>query len=227
MNFLSVVNNLDVSDSKDVLQYNKATKELTFISPEDGSKHTCYVNSMQALVNFMREYVAPITALLLGGRDADNVSAAVVIFITVTGEYANRIASILHLEFVDDVPDFKNTSYMYWLKAAIDGIQVLDTLEKTEGLWNGLLQVKQLDTDVYVRIKIVTGQPATINWGDGEHTETDGTGEDNHLYKTIGNYTITYKGLGLPTPQVEYQISGKGEFKGETTFHFWTHQSLN
>lgn len=222
MDFLSVINSLDVPDLKDVLQYNKTTKELTFISPEDGSKHTCYMNNMTALVNFMREYVVPIFQAPV----ENNVFAAFYLFLIIVGDQLNLIKEYIKLP-ISESGFPVNSSYTQWLKISIQAIQILDTLETTDGLWNGLLKVNQLDEGVYVRAKLVPNQPAHINWGDGEFTDSTDGSEVNHLYKAVGNYTITYMGKGLPAPEVSYQISGNGDYKGDSSFHFWQHQSLN
>lgn len=225
MNFLSVINNLDVPDLKDVLQYDKTTKQLTFISPEDGTKHTCYVNSMQALVNFCREYVAPVMIVILGGKNIDNVVTAVIIFLLVTGDYANMVADILKLAIVDDVPDF-NMSYTYWLKAAVNAVQVLDTLEQIEGLWNFMLQIKSVGEGGSFELHIEPGQPAHINWGDGEFSESVDGSDVSHIYNKVGNYTISYKGKALPEPNKTVGSVINVTYSMDD-FTFWTHQSLN
>lgn len=220
MNFLSVINSLDMSDLKDVLQYDKTTKQLTFIDPEDGTKHTCYVNSMQALVNFIKEYVVPV----MSGGD-DNVSAAFGIFNLVIGEYYELIKQYINLPISESGFPLSSSSYTYWLKASVNAVQVLDTLEQTEGLWNFMLQIKSVGEGGSFELHIEPGQPAHINWGDGEFSESVDGSDVSHTYNKVGNYTVTYEGKALPEPNKTVGSVINTTYSMDD-FTFWTHQSL-
>lgn len=220
MNFLSVINNLGNSPLADVLKYNKETKELTFIDPNDGATHKCYVNSMQALVNFTREYVAP--GMLNGGNSVNNVVAGVGVFVLISGEYADVVGNILKLAINENGPDVENTSCTYWLKAAIDSVQVLDALAVVNGTWSSVYSLSGLTEGKTYGPKVKVSFAGTINWGDGTFSEVEAGSETEHQYTKDGNYTITIKGPALA--QVNYTGDGgtqsEGITKSKTPFEF-------
>lgn len=224
MNFLSVINDLSTPYLGDVLKYNKETKELTFINPNDGVTHKCYVNSMQALVNFTREYVAPVIVqgMLNGADSVNNVVAGTVVFVLISGEYADVVGKILKLAINDNGPDVENTSCTYWLKAAIDSVQVLDALATVNGTWSSVYSIAGLTTGKTYGPKVEVSFAGTINWGDGTFSEVEAGAEAEHQYTKDGNYTITIKGAALA--QVNYTGDGgtqsEGLTKSKTPFEF-------
>lgn len=219
MNFLSVINGLDTAGLGDVLKYNKETKELTFINPNDGATHKCYVNSMQALVNFTREYVAPVIAsgMLDGVDSVNNVVAGVVVFVLISGEYADVVDKILKLAINENGPDVENTSCTYWLKAAIDSVKVLDTLAVINGTWSSVYSLSRLTTGKTYGPKVEVSFAGTINWGDGTFSEVEAGGETEHQYTKDGNYTVTIKGPALA--HVNYTGEGGTQSEGLTKSH--------
>lgn len=76
-----------------MLSYDKKTKELTFTNQEDGSTHKCYVNSMSALVNFMK-YIVPVM-----GVEVNNVNAAYLIATSIIGENIEIIKKIYKITY--------------------------------------------------------------------------------------------------------------------------------
>lgn len=224
MNFLSVINNLDTASLGDVLKYNKETKELTFINPNDGSTHKCYVNSMQALVNFTREYIAPVIApgMLNGSDSVNNVIAGVAVFVLVSGEYVETVDKILKLAINENGPDVENTSCTYWLKAAIDSVKVLDALAAINSTWSSVYSLSGLTTGKTYGPKVEVSFAGTINWGDGTFSEVEAGGEAGHQYTKDGNYTVTIKGPALA--QVNYTgedgTQSEGLTKSHTSFEF-------
>lgn len=222
MNFLSIMDGLDSAGLGDVLKYNRQTKELTFTNPSDGTTHKCYVNSMQALVNFTREYVAPVIAAAFSSGDVNNVIAGITVFVIVSGEYAETVIDILKLAANENGPDAKNTSCTYWLKAAIDAVKVLDALATVNGTWSSVYSLSGLTTGSTYGPKVEPSFAGTINWGDGEFTEVEAGSEANHQYTKDGNYTITIKGPALA--QVRYTGEGgtqsEGLTKSKTPFEF-------
>ena len=222
MNFLSVINDLDTASLGDALKYNKETKELTFINPNDGATHKCYVNSMQALVNFTREYVAPVIVpgMLNGVDSVNNVVAGTVVFVLINGEYADVVGKILKLAINENGPDVENTSCTYWLKAAIDSVKVLDALAAINGTWSSVYSIAGLTTGKTYGPKVEVSFAGTINWGDGTFSEVEAGSETEHQYTKDGNYTITIKGTALA--QVNYTGEGgiQGVTKSKTPFEF-------
>ncbi len=218
MDFLSVINGLDTASLGDVLKYNKYTKELTFVNPNDGTTHKCYVNSMPALVNFTREYIAPVLAAGLTGGIVNNVVAGLVVFILVTGEYAEQVIDILKLAVDNNgTPDYKNTSCTYWLKAAIDSVKVLDALAVINGTWSSVYSLSGLTTGKTYGPKVEVSFAGTINWGDGTFSEVEAGSETEHQYTKDGNYTVTIKGPALA--QVNYTGEGGTQSEGVTKSH--------
>lgn len=224
MNFLSVINDLGNPSLADVLQYNKETKELTFIDPDDGVTYKCYVNSMSALVNFSREYVAPYMASNLFGYDnpVNNVITSAIIFMLICGDYAENVIDILKLATDEGVLDYKNTSYTYWLKASIDAVKVLDTLATVNGSWSSVYSLSGLKAGANYGPKVEVSFAGTINWGDGEFTEVTANGIVNHQYTKDGDYTITIKGPALASVRYEGEggTNAEGITKSKTPFNF-------
>lgn len=128
MNFLSVINGINIESFGGALSYDKETKELTFTNQEDGSTYKCYVNSMQALVNFMRDIV-PVM-----GVEANNVNAAFIIATSIIGDNIEIIKKYIKLPITDSGMPFG--SYVQWLKIAVESAQILDNLKNTNGTWS-------------------------------------------------------------------------------------------
>ena len=199
MNFLSVINGMDIESFGGMLSYDKEKKELTFTNQEDGKTYKCYVNSMSALVNFSREYVTPYMASSLFGYEdpVNNVITSVIIFMLICGDYADNVIDILKLAIDGGLPDYKNTSYTYWLKASIEAVKVLDTLATVNGTWSSVYSLSGLKAGADYGPKVEASFAGTINWGDGEFTEVAANVTVNHQYTKDGDYTITIKGPAL------------------------------
>ena len=203
MNFLSVINGIDYQSLGGMLSYDKETKELTFTDPEGGKTYKCYVNSMPALVNFMK-YFVPVM-----GVEVNNVNSAYLIATTVIGENENIIKKYIKLPITDS--GMPLGSYVQWLKIAIEAAQILDNLEHTNGTWSAEAKITSLPEGARFGYSIVTGYPTTINWGDDNSTETNGIDSAEHIFTSTGNFTVTFNGTAFPEPKVNHTETSVGE----------------
>ena len=203
MNFLSVINGINTESLGDILSYDKEKKELTFTNQEDGKSYKCYVNSMSALVNFMRDIV-PIM-----GVEANNVYAAFLIWRSVSGDNADIIEKYIKLPLADG--NLPLGSYVQWLKIAVETVQIFDNLEHTDGTWSAEAKITSLPEGAKFGYSIITGYPTTINWGDGNSTETNGIDSAEHIFTSTGNFTVTFNGTALPEPTVNHTETSVGE----------------
>lgn len=203
MNFLSVINGIDIETFGGMLSYDKQTKELTFTDPEGGKTYKCYVNSMSALVNFMRDIV-PVM-----GVEANNVNAAFIIATSVIGENIEFIKKYIKLPITDS--GLPIGSYEEWLKIAIEAAQIFVNLEHTNGTWSAVAKITSLPEGAKFGYSIVTGYPTTINWGDGNSTETNGIDSAEHIFTSTGNFTVTFNGTAFPEPKVNHTETSVGE----------------
>ena len=203
MNFLSIINGIEYESLGGMLSYDKETKELTFTNQEDGSTHKCYVNSMQALVNFMRDIV-PVM-----GVKANNVNAAFMMWMSIAADKTEIISKYINLPIVNG--NIPLGSYSQWLKIAIETVQILDNLEHTNGTWSAEAKITSLPEGARFGYSIVTGYPTTINWGDGNSTETNGIDSAEHIFTSTGNFTVTFNGTALPEPAVNHTETSVGE----------------
>lgn len=211
MNFLSVINGMDIESFGGMLSYDKQTKELTFTNQEDGKTYKCYVNSMPALVNFMRDIV-PVM-----GVEANNVNAAFMISTSIIGENIELIKKYIKLPMTDS--GMPLGSYVEWLKISIETVQILDNLEHTNGTWSAEAKITSLPEGAKFGYSIVTGYPTTINWGDGNSTETNGVDSAEHIFTSTGNFTVTFNGTAFPEPKVNHTETSVGEATlGKFTF---------
>lgn len=186
MNFLSVINGINTEALGDMLSYDKETKELTFTNPEGGKTYKCYVNSMSALVNFMR----PIVPVM--GVEVNNVNAAYLIATSIIGNYEKIIKKYIKLPITDSGMPFG--SYVQWLKIAIDAVQIFDALAAINGTWNALYSISGLTEGKNYGPKVESSFAGTINWGDGTIDNIAANDTAQHRYTKDGNYTITLKG---------------------------------
>lgn len=186
MNFLSVINGIDLETFGGMLSYDKEKKELTFTNQEDGKTYKCYVNSMSSLVNFMR-YVVPVM-----GVEVNNVNAAYLIATSVIGNYEKIIKKYIKLPITDSGMPFG--SYVQWLKIAIDGVQIFDALAAINGTWSALYSISGLTEGKNFGPKVESSFAGTINWGDGTIENIAANDTAQHRYTKDGNYTITLKG---------------------------------
>lgn len=203
MNFLSVINGIDLETFGGMLSYDKETKELTFTNQEDGSTHKCYVNSMSALVNFMK-YIVPVI-----GIEVNNVNSAYLIAESIIGDNINIIKQYIKLPITDS--GMPLGSYAQWLKIAIETVQIFDNLEHTNGTWSAVAKITSLPEGAKFGYSIVTGYPTTINWGDGNSTETNGIDRAEHIFTSTGNFTVTFNGTAFPEPKVNHTETSVGE----------------
>ena len=125
MNFLSVMNDMNIESFGGVLSYDKQIKQLTFTDSEGGKIYKCYVNSMPALVNFMRDIV-PVM-----GVEANNVNAAFIISTSIIGENIEIIKKYIKLPITNS--GMPLGSYAQWLKIAVESAQILGNLENING----------------------------------------------------------------------------------------------
>lgn len=186
MNFLSVMNGIDLESFGGMLSYDKETKQLTFTDSEGGKTYKCYVNSMPALVNFMRDIV-PVM-----GIEVNNVNAAYLIATSIIGNYEKIIKKYIKLPITDSGMPFG--SYVQWLKIAIDAVQIFDRLEHINGTWSALYSISGLTEGKDYGPKVESSFAGTINWGDGSIENIAANGTAQHRYTKDGNYTITLKG---------------------------------
>lgn len=203
MNFLSVINGIDLETFGGMLSYDKEKKELTFTNSEDGKTYKCYVNSMPALVNFMK-YIVPIM-----GVEVNNVNAAYLIATSVIGDNTEIIKKYIKLPITDS--GLPIGSYTQWLKIAVETVQIFDNLEHTNGTWSAEAKITSLPEGARFGYSIVTGYPTTINWGDGNSTETNGVDSAEHIFTSTGNFTVTFNGAALPEPKVNHTETSVGE----------------
>lgn len=203
MNFLSVINGIDYQSLGGMLSYDKQTKELTFTDPEGGKTYKCYANSMSALVNFMK-YFVPVMDV-----EVNNVNAAFLIATSVIGENENIIKKYIKLPITDS--GMPLGSYVQWLKIAVETVQIFDNLEHTDGTWSAEAKITSLPEGAKFGYSIITGYPTTINWGDGNSTETNGIDSAEHIFTSTGNFTVTFNGTALPEPTVNHTETSVGE----------------
>ena len=203
MNFLSVINGIDYQSLGGMLSYDKHTKELTFTDPEGGKTYKCYANSMSALVNFMK-YFVPVMDV-----EVNNVNAAFLIATSVIGENENIIKKYIKLPITDS--GMPLGSYVQWLKIAVETVQIFDNLEHTDGTWSAEAKITSLPEGAKFGYSIITGYPTTINWGDGNSTETNGIDSAEHIFTSTGNFTVTFNGTALPEPTVNHTETSVGE----------------
>ena len=203
MNFLSVINGMNIESFDGMLSYDKQTKELTFTNQEDGKSYKCYVNSMSALVNFMRDIV-PVM-----GVEANNVNAAFMISTSIIGENIEIIKKYIKLPITES--GMPLGSYVQWLKIAVESAQILGNLEHTDGTWSAVAKITSLPEGAKFGYSIITGYPTTINWGDGNSTETNGIDSAEHIFTSTGNFTVTFNGTALPEPTVNHTETSVGE----------------
>ena len=185
MNFLSVINGIDLETFGGMLSYDKEKKELTFTN-EDGKTYKCYVNSMSALVNFMK-YAVPLM-----GVEVNNVNAAYLIATSIIGNNENIIKKYIKLPVTDSGMPFG--SYVQWLKIAIDAVQIFDRLEHINGTWSALYSISGLTEGKDYGPIVRSSFSGTINWGDGTIDNIAANDTAQHRYTKDGNYTITLKG---------------------------------
>lgn len=204
MNFLSVINGINTEALGNMLSYDKETKELTFTNPEDGKTYKCYVNSMSALVNFMK-HILPAS----GVTEANNVYAAYMLWMSIAADKTEIISKYINLPLADG--HIPLGSYVQWLKIAIETVQILDNLEHTNGTWSAEAKITSLPEGARFGYSIVTGYPTTINWGDGNSTETNGVDSAEHIFTSTGNFTVTFNGTALPEPAVNHTETSVGE----------------
>lgn len=207
MNFLSVMNGINIETFGGMLSYDKQTKELTFTNSEDGKTYKCYVNSMSALVNFMK-YVVPLM-----GVEVNNVDAAYLIATSVIGENENIIKKYIKLPITDS--GLPLGSYVQWLKIAIEAAQIFDNIKNINGTWSSVYSLSGLQAGKTFGPKVESSFAGTINWGDGTSSEVGAKDYVNHLYNKDGNYTITIEGPALA--QVRYDGDGGTQNEGLTT----------
>lgn len=203
MNFLSVINGINTEALGNMLSYDKQTKELTFTNPTDNTKYTCYVNSMSALVNFMK-YIVPVM-----GAEANNVYAAYMIWMSIAADKTEIISKYINLPLKDG--HIPLGSYAQWLKIDVETVQILDNLKHTNGTWSAEAKITSLPDGARFGYSIVTGYPTTINWGDGNSTETNGIDSAEHIFTSTGNFTVTFNGTALPEPNVNHTETSVGE----------------
>ena len=190
-----------------MLSYDKETKELTFTNQEDGSTHKCYVNSMSALVNFMRDIV-PVM-----GEEANNVNAAFIICTAIIGENIELIKKYIKLPITNS--GLPLGSYVQWLKISIEATQILDNLKNVNGTWSSVYSLSGLTAGNTYGPKVESSFAGTINWGDGTSSEVGAGDYINHLYNKDGNYKITIEGPALA--RVNYDGEGGTQNEGLTT----------
>ena len=219
MNFLSVINGIDLETFGGMLSYDKEKKELTFTN-EDGKTYKCYVNSMSALVNFMK-YAVPLM-----GVEVNNVNAAYLIATSIIGNNENIIKKYIKLPVTDSGMPFG--SYVQWLKIALETVQIFDNLENVNGTWSSVYSLSGLQAGKTFGPKVETSFAGTINWGDGTSSEVGAMDSVNHLYNKDGNYTITIEGPALA--RVSYDGDGGTQNEGLTTsktpFEFKTNPTV-
>ena len=203
MNFLSVINGIDLESFGGMLSYDKETKELTFTNSEDGSTHKCYVNSMSALVNFMK-YIVPVM-----GVEVNNVNAAFMIATAIIGENIEIIKKYIKLPLTNS--GMPLGTYVQWLKIAVEAAEIFYNLEHTNGTWSAEAKISSLPEGAKFGYSIVTGYPTTINWGDGNSTETNGVDSAEHIFTSTGNFTVTFNGTAFPEPKVNITVTSVGE----------------
>lgn len=203
MNFLSVINGIEYESLGGMLSYDKQTKELTFTNQEDGKSYKCYVNSMSALVNFMK-YIVPIM-----GVEVNNVNAAYMIWMSIAADKTEFISKYINLPLKDG--HIPLGSYSQWLKIAIETVQILDNIEHTNGTWSAEAKITSLPEGAKFGYSIVTGYPTTINWGDGNSTETNGIDSAEHFFTSTGNFTVIFNGTAFPEPTVNHTETSVGE----------------
>ena len=207
MNFLSVINGIEYESFGGMLSYDKQTKELTFTDPEGGKTYKCYVNSMSALVNFMRDVVP------LMGVEVNNVNSAFLIATSVIGENENIIKKYIKLPITDS--GMPIGSYVQWLKIAIEATQIFDNIENIDGTWSSVYSLSGLQAGKTFGPKVESSFAGTINWGDGTSSEVEANDYVNHLYNKDGNYKITIEGPALA--RVRYDGEGGTQNEGLTT----------
>ena len=206
MNFLSVINGIDLEIFGGMLSYDKEKKELTFTN-EDGKTYKCYVNSMSALVNFMK-LIVPVM-----GIEVNNVDAAYLIATAVIGENENIIKQYIKLPITDS--GMPLGSYAQWLKISLEAVQIFDNLENVNGTWSSVYSLSGLQAGKTYGPKVESSFAGTINWGDGTSSEIGANDYVNHLYNKDGNYKITIEGPALG--QVRYDGEGGTQNEGFTT----------
>lgn len=185
----------------------KKKKELTFTDQESGKTYKCYVNSMSALVNFMK-YIVPVM-----GIEVNNVNAAYLIATSIIGENINIIKKYIKLPISDSGMPFG--SYVQWLKIAIEAAQIFDNIKNINGTWSSVYSLSGLTAGNTYGPKVESSFAGTINWGDGTSSEVGARDYVNHLYTKDGNYTITIEGPALG--QVSYDGEGGTQNEGLTT----------
>lgn len=210
MNFLSVINGIDLETFGGMLSYDKQTKELTFTN-EDGKTYKCYVNSMSALVNFMK-YIVPLMDI-----EVNNVDAAYLIATSVIGNYEKIIKQYIKLPVTASGLPFG--SYVQWLKIAIDAVQIFDRLEHINGTWSALYSISGLTEGKTYGPNVRSSFAGTINWGDGTIENIAANDAAQHRYTKDGNYTITLKG-GTGLESVNF--TGGGGNVSESTLNIST-----
>ena len=186
MNFLSVINGINLETFGGMLSYDKEKKQLIFTNPENGTTHTCYVNSMSALVNFMK-HIVPVM-----GVKVNNVNAAYLIAESIIGNYEKIIKKYIKLPITDS--DMPFGSYAQWLKIAVETVQIFDNLEHTNGTWSALYSISGLTEGKNFGPNVGSSFAGTINWGDGTIENIAANDTAQHRYTKDGNYTITLKG---------------------------------
>ena len=206
MNFLSVINGIDYQSLGGMLSYDKETKELTFTDPEGGKTYKCYVNSMSALVNFMK-YFVPVM-----GVEVNNVNSAYLIATSVIGENENIIKKYIKLPITDS--GLPLGSYVQWLKIAIESAQIFDNIKNINGTWSSVYSLSGLQAGKTYGPKVESSFAGTINWGDDTSSEVEAGDYVNHLYNKDGNYTITIEGPALA--RVSYDGEGGTQNEGLT-----------
>ena len=133
MNFLSIINELgNNAELAEVLQYNPQTKELTFTDPESGTVSKCYVNSLQALVNFFRENLLAASQL----QKTNNLMAAWSIFYMLMMKKVDILSKYINFPIDENGMALSSSSYTQWLKITVQSIQILDELANTKGTWS-------------------------------------------------------------------------------------------
>ena len=190
MNFLSVIN--EITNPESGLEYNNQTKELTFTNPETQETVKCYVNSMQALVNFFREYALKY----FDSEKNDNINAAFYIQSCSTDPLLN---SVDYIQFpTDNEGNPIASSYVQWLKIAIECINIANTLKNTKGEWIAGYSLSGLPEGKQYGPSFILSFDGIIDWGDGTSSNFTAGKQIYHKYTANGEYTIIAKyGTGV------------------------------
>lgn len=175
--------------------------ELCFNTGEEIKRY--YVNSIQSLVNFMRDHFVP--AVYGGELPDNNVCAVYGMLMFIVNEYMTTLQKYINLP-IDENGMPASSSYTQWLKLTIESIDIIDNLSKIRGTWSSVYSISGLKEGEYWGPKVQLLYDGAINWGDGTYSSVSGKDEVQHTYNADGNYTITIKSTLLG--QCEYTGEG-------------------